>query len=82
MTEQEYIDFCKERYGFGAEEFARNTLKHHLKPFKQIKKDFMPANDSVEEFEEILKSMGDTEGLGVENLKRIREWEDELERDA
>ena len=27
MTEQDYIDFCKERYGLGSEESARDTLK-------------------------------------------------------
>ena len=75
MTEQDYIDFWKERYGLGAEEFAYDTLKNHLKPFKQIKDDFLPANDIVEEFEKMLKSMGDDEGLDAENLKRVREYE-------
>ena len=82
MTEQDYINFCKERYGLGAEESARDTLKNHLKPFKQIKNDFLPANDTVEEFEEMLKSMGDDEGLDAENLKRVREYEKGLERDT
>ena len=70
-----YIDFWKERYGLGAEGSAYDTLKNHLKPFKQIKDDFLPANDIVEESEKMLKSMGDDEGLDAENLKRVREYE-------
>lgn len=79
MTEEEYIDFHKERYGIFTEEIARDTLKNHLKPFNKIKNDFIPANDSVEEFQRMLKSMGDEEGLSEENLKRIREWQEDVE---
>ena len=81
MTEQEYIDFHKERYGVFSEQNARDTLKNHLKPFEKIKNDFIPANDSVEEFQRMLKSMGDEEGLDEKNLKRIREWEETIERE-
>ncbi len=80
MTEDDYINFSKERYGIYSEESARDTLKNHLKPFEKIKDDFIPANDSVEEFEEMLRSMGDDKGLGEENLKRVREWMEDVER--
>lgn len=80
MTEEDYINFHKERYGAFSGETARDTLKNHLKPFNKIKDDFIPANDSVEEFQRMLKSMGDEEGLSEKNLKRIREWQEEVER--
>ena len=80
MTEEEYINFHKERYGIFTEEIARDTLKNHLKPFEKIKDDFIPANDSVEEFLRMLKSMGDDTGLSEENLKRIRKWQEDVER--
>lgn len=56
------------------------TLKNHLKTFKRIKDDFIPTNDYVEEFQELLKSMGDENGLSEENLKRIRIWQEEVDR--
>ena len=80
MTEEDYINFSKERYGIYSEESARDTLKNNLKPFEKIKDDFIPANDSVEEFEKMLKSMGDDKGLGEENLKRVREWMEDVEQ--
>lgn len=59
MTEDEYIDLCVQR----AIEEARDILKNHLRPFDEVKKQFMPNNDTVEEFNEMLKEMGDTEQL-------------------
>ena len=59
MTEDEYIDFCVQR----AIEEARDVLENHLKPFDEVKKKFVPNNDTVEEFNKLLKEMGDTEQL-------------------
>ena len=59
MTEDEYIDLCVQR----AIEEARDVLKNHLRPFDEVKKQFMPNNDTVEEFNKLLKEMGDTEQL-------------------
>ena len=59
MTEDEYIDLCVQR----AIEEARDVLKNHLRPFDEVKKHFIPNNDTVEEFNEYLKEMGDTEQL-------------------
>ena len=50
--------------------------------FEKIKNDFIPANDSVEEFQRMLKGMGDEDGLDEKNLKRIREWEETIERET
>lgn len=38
-------------------------MENHLKPFEEVKKQFIPNNDTVEEFNEYLKKMGDTEQL-------------------
>lgn len=59
MTEEEYVEFCAER----ARREAREVLEHHLRPFSDIKKFFCPNNYTVEDFNAILKEMGDTEQL-------------------
>lgn len=65
MTEDEYIDLCVQK----AIEEARDILKNHLRPFDEVKKQFMPNNDTVEEFNELLKEMGDTEQLDPKEYK-------------
>ena len=59
MIEDEYIKLYVQR----AIEEARDILENHLKPFDEVKKQFIPNNDTVEEFNKILKEMGDTEQL-------------------
>lgn len=51
MTEEDYIELCKER----AEEEAKNVLKYYLRPFEMIKERFIPNNMTEEEFEEFLR---------------------------
>ena len=82
MTETDYINFYKERNGTFSEEEARNILKNRLQPFERIKDDFIPANDSIEEFEEMLRSMGDTGGFNEEQRKRLREWQEDVDREC
>lgn len=50
MTEEEYIELCKQN----AEEEARETLKRHLKPFEEVKDRFYPANMTQAEFLDFL----------------------------
>ena len=59
MTEDEYIDYCVQR----AIEEAKDILENHLRPFDEVKKYFVPNNDTVEEFNKLLIEMGDTEQL-------------------
>lgn len=59
MDEDDYIAMCVVR----AIKEARDVLENHLKPFDEVKKQFMPNNDTVEEFNGYLKEMGDTEQL-------------------
>lgn len=54
MTEKEYIEMCAER----AREEARNVLKNYTKPFNMVLDNFRPMNDTVEEFQGLLKEMG------------------------
>lgn len=44
-----------------------------LRPFDKIKEDFVPGNDSIEEFLDMLEDMGDAEGLSDEKLKEF-DW--------
>lgn len=66
MTEDDYIAMCVVR----AIKEARDVLENHLRPFEEVKKQFMPNNDTVEEFNEYLKEMGDTEQLDPKKYKR------------
>ena len=65
MTEDEYIAY---RVGIAMQE-ARDELNNHLKPFEEVKKQFFPEYDTVEEFNKYLKEMGDTDQLNPEEYK-------------
>ena len=65
MTEDEYIAY---RVGIAMQE-ARDELNNHLKPFEEVKKQFFPEYDTVEEFNKYLKEMGDTDQLNLEEYK-------------
>lgn len=65
MTEKDYIDYCVER----AKREAREVLKHYVRPLSEAKELFEPSNNTVEEFNEMLKEMGDTELLNPEDYK-------------
>lgn len=54
MTDEEYIEYCAEK----AREEARWNLEHYVKPFSDVVKWFRPVNNTVEEFNAILKDMG------------------------
>lgn len=54
LTEEEYIELCAEE----AREEARRLLRNRLPPFELVLRDFIPTNDTVENFNRILKEMG------------------------
>lgn len=62
MTEDEYIEMCAEK----AREEARETLKHHVRPFDWVKEYFRPMNMTKAEFNKLLKKMGDVKEKGNE----------------
>ena len=64
MTAEEYIEMCAEQARIN----ARFERKHCLVPFSQVKNCFLPTNDSVEDFNDILKAMGDNEQLNPEDF--------------
>ena len=51
MTEEDYINMCKER----AEEEAKEVLEKHLKPFSWVKEYFTPNEMSQSEFDDFLE---------------------------
>lgn len=53
MTEQDYIELCKER----AVKEAKDVLKNYIKPFGWVKDYFVPNNMTEEEFNKILKEV-------------------------
>lgn len=68
MTEQEYIDM----YVADAIERAKEILAKP-KVFECIKDDFRPYNNTIDEFDDMLKSMGDT-GLTDEQRKKLENY--------
>ncbi len=56
MTEEDYIEYCKER----AEEEAKEVLKNYLRPFEEVAEKFAPNNMTEEEFAEIVKKMSES----------------------
>ena len=63
MTEDEYIELCVSRAVKDAIREAKDVLANYLRPFDEVKKYFVPNNNTVAEFNELLKEMGDTEQL-------------------
>lgn len=51
MTEEDYIELCKQK----AEEEARHTLEHYLRPFRWVEQHFYPNNMTEEEFKKFLE---------------------------
>ena len=63
------------------QKIREDMFDKRLKPFETIKKDFTAANDTIEEFQDLLKEMGDTEGLSDEKIKEIKDWMREMEEE-
>lgn len=63
LTEEEYIEICAEK----ARREAREALNHYLQPYELVKERFVPGNNTVEEFNMLLKAMGDKEQLDPRN---------------
>lgn len=53
MTEEDYIELCKQK----AEKEARDILANHLYPFEMVKERFINNNMTDEEFERFLKDV-------------------------
>lgn len=73
MTEDDYINMCVAKATEQAIKEAKETIEKHLQPFENVKDYFFPANNTIEEFNEILNDMGDREGLGDERINNIKE---------
>lgn len=78
MTEEDYIIQVQMwRYGRNretAEREARDTIDNYIQPFSEVVRQFMPYNNTKEEFLKILREMGDTETM-IEDLNTISEEE-------
>lgn len=53
MTEEDYINLCKER----AAEEAKEIIEKYMKDFSEVKERFRPTNMTAEEFQQILLEM-------------------------
>lgn len=56
MTEEDYIEMCKQK----AEKEARDVLENYLQPFEMVKDYFYPNNMTEKEFDEFLQDVGDS----------------------
>ena len=73
MTEEDYINMLSEQDAEDARIEAKKALEKYLEPFDKVKDYFFPANNTIEEFNEMLIEMGDNEGLGEERISNIKE---------
>lgn len=55
MTEDDYIELCAER----AREEARSIIKHHIRPFEELREYFRNVNMDSDEFERIIGEMSE-----------------------
>lgn len=55
MTEEEYIEMCAER----ARKEAKDTIENYTRSFEEVKERFRPNNMTQEEFNKLLREMGD-----------------------
>ena len=55
MTEEDYIELCKQK----AEKEAREVLENYLQPFEMVKDRFYPTNMTKAEFERFLKDVSE-----------------------
>jgi len=72
MSKEDYVNLCVSKAIENAIEEAEKTLKNELCPFENIKDYFFPGNNTIEEFNQILKEMGDENGLGTERIDSIK----------
>lgn len=71
MSEDDYINMCVAKATEQAIKEAKEILAKHLYCFDGVKNYFFPSNNTIEEFNEILKEMGDNEGLGKERIDEL-----------
>lgn len=73
MTFDEYVEQVQmQRYGRSREEAvaeAHDIINNYLQPFQEIINRFRPINDTVEEFNGILREMGSTVQLSKEDYE-------------
>lgn len=74
MTDEEYIEMCVNNAAKKAREDAIDTLKHYIQPFENVKEYFFPNNNTIEEFENLLKQMGDNDGLGEDRINALKNF--------
>ena len=77
MTEKDVVDlFVK-----NAKEEVEYVLKHRVHNFKDVIEDFMPYNNTVEEIDELVKEIGQKEGLKPEERERLEQIWKEMNED-
>ena len=75
MTREEVIDYFIEK----AKEDAEYVLENRLHKFEQIVDDFVPYNNTIEEFDQFVKNMGQEGGLTETQRERIEQLQKEIE---
>lgn len=77
LTEKDVVDLFVEMAVQDAKERAEYVLKHSVHDFKEVMEDFMPYNNTIEEIDELVKEMGQEEGLKPEERERLEQiWKE------
>lgn len=57
MTEEDYINLCKEQAAEAAEKEAKSILNYYVRPFSLVKDSFILGNMNEAELKKILKEI-------------------------
>ena len=80
MTEEDYVEVAAQIAADQARWEARRLLEvGPIRSIDDVKEDFWPTNQSVEDFERCLSEMGDSSGLSEKKKKEIESWYQDLE---
>lgn len=70
LTKEEVVNYFVEE----AKEEAEYMLEHRLHTFDEVIDDFRPYNCTIDEIDELVKEMGQKEGLKPEEKERLEQW--------
>lgn len=82
LTEQDVIGLYVEEAIKSAKERAKQYLKCPPYTFNNVINDFRPYNDTIDDFEKLLKEMGYEHPLTPEHRKYLKEFEEPSYKEA
>lgn len=79
LTKEDVINLFIEMAVQNAKEQAEYILGHRIHTFDEVIDDLRPYNCTIEEIDELVKEMGQKEGLKPEEKERLKQWNEVYE---